>query len=797
MNELLGFKFKFYLSEEDESGGKVPESLFRQTALMIQYGVLDMEVIYDLLGPSDEEIMQSAEKELVDAKDMVRKMSIVSTSQDKKEDDSADAFHDHEAVVASNQKFGLLKALLDVGAWTEAEKLITRLPLFYAVSQPSIAKALSNLIHIKMAPVHEKHSGLGCRLRTKRYESMSESDKLARSFEDFKEMIVPMLLSLGPYAYHDSVLLYKVVRILKASLKIPTDDPGKDREKIADPVDPQVSCLYYDALTILDEVILPALSLMDGPNCSLGEEIWSVLRVYPYHMRYRLYGQWKGDTFSQHALLMKKKASVQKSIKRIMQRLSKENVKHTSRQLAKLSHSSPGLLFDYVLSQIQLYDNLIGPVVDSLRYLTNLSFDVLGYEIIEALNNPEKDRTKHDGTSISLWLQSLSNFCGAVYKKHSIDLTGILQYVANQLKIKRSLDLLILKEVVLKMSGIDAAEELTEEQIEAMAGGELLRQEAGSFNQIKNTKKSSQKLKDAVIDNNLAVPLCLLMAQQRNCVVYQETENSHLKLVGNLFDQCQDTLVQFGQFLATNLSIDDYTLRLPPMNELLTRYHVNSDLAFFLARPMFNHQISLRLDALRRDDPKAWKSKTDGEKNEIYVKAAREVMEPVITAIRPLHPARVWVDISPQFFTTFWSLTMYDLFVPDPIYEKEIAKLKMAPSKVDENKDLNASRKKKEKERIQTMMEKLIDEQKKQREHVDRVRARLEAEKDTWFLSRSSNQPTLTTFLQLFLFPRCIFTAIDAIYCAKFVQTLHMLKTPNFSTLLLFDRVRRSLLACP
>lgn len=123
------------------------------------------------------------------------------------------------------------------------------------------------------------------------------------------------------------------------------------------------------------------------------------------------------------------------------------------------------------------------------------------------------------------------------------------------------------------------------------SGGELVRQEAGFFNQIKNTKKSSQRLKDALIDNNLAVPLCLLMAQQRTCVVYQETEDSHLKLVGKLFDQCQDTLVQFGQFLATNLSIDDYTTRLPPMSELLTLYHVNSDLAFFLARPMFNHQV--------------------------------------------------------------------------------------------------------------------------------------------------------------------------------------------------------------
>ncbi len=175
-----------------------------------------------------------------------------------------------------------------------------------------------------------------------------------------------------------------------------------------------------------------------------------------------------------------------------------------------------------------------------MKYLTSLSFDVLGYAIIEALNNPEKDRTKHDGTSISLWLTSLSNFCGAVFKKYNIELTGILQYVANQLKSKKSLDLLILKEIVLKMSGIEAAEEMTAEQIDAMSGGDLLRQEAGSFAQIKNTRKSSQRLKDALIDNDLAVPICLLMAQQRNCVVYEETQDSHLKLVGKLFDQVRN-----------------------------------------------------------------------------------------------------------------------------------------------------------------------------------------------------------------------------------------------------------------
>ena len=56
--------------------------------------------------------------------------------------------------------------------------------------------------------------------------------------------------------------------------------------------------------------------------------------------------------------------------------------------------------------------------------------------------------------------------------------------MANQLKNQRSLDLLILKEIVLKMSGIEASEEMTNEQIDAMAGGDLLKQEASSFNQV-------------------------------------------------------------------------------------------------------------------------------------------------------------------------------------------------------------------------------------------------------------------------------------------------------------------------
>jgi len=83
-------------------------------------------------------------------------------------------------------------------------------------------------------------------------------------------------------------------------------------------------------------------------------------------------------------------------------------------------------------------------------------------------------------------------------------------------------------------------------------------------------------------------------------------------------------------------------------------------------------------------------------------------MQPVTEAVEPMHPTKIWEDMSPKLLTTFWSLTMYDLFVPHSVYDCEIQRLKAMPSKIDENRELNSARKKKEKERISNLIEKLV-----------------------------------------------------------------------------------------
>nr|KAI8743009.1 THO complex subunit 2-like [Biomphalaria glabrata] len=273
-----------------------------------------------------------------------------------------------------------------------------------------------------------------------------------------------------------------------------------------------------------------------------------------------------------------------------MKRLSKETVKPSGRQLGKLSHSNPSIVFEYILNQIQRYDNLIGPVVDSLKYLTTISYDMLTFCIIEAIANPEKDRMKTYNMNISLWLQSLANFAGAICHKYQVELTGILQYVANQLKAGKSIDLLLLREQWLVESWSD--------------------NRAATFLKF-GTQKIFYSLKRHIVRARPCLSLCLLMSQQRDSTVFAEDVNKHLKLVGKLYDQ------------------------------------------------------------VKYDELKKLKDKKN-HKTICYINAYKEVMGPVVEAIKPVFSSKIWDDLMPQFYITFWSLSMYDLYVPEGAYEKQI-----------------------------------------------------------------------------------------------------------------------------
>lgn len=97
--------------------------------------------------------------------------------------------------------------------------------------------------------------------------------------------------------------------------------------------------------------------------------------------------------------------------------------------------------------------------------------------------------------------------------------------------------------------------------------------------------------------------------------------------------------------------------------------------------------FQLKYDAFRKADPNC-KKLSPTAKHQKYCEAASEIMSPIVASVRPLHPPKVWEDISPQFLVTFWSLTMYDLFVPNDSYQREINKIKQLSLQVMDSKDM-------------------------------------------------------------------------------------------------------------
>ena len=480
------------------------------------------------LKPSVEELQERHAKRLakrLEAAAKVGKVALDATDATKraaaraeKEDESraakkgadrvavAEPEDDSPASSAGLQPLGLLVALLALRDWRSAEELMGELGDVDVASHAPVCDALCGVLDWLTAPAYALLSPtaalLGAAAATAvtapvaTLPAAASSTSLAGSEAPAAEPSVlsppvsaaeavraalPMLRRLGVFTHKSPLLFARMCRLGMAALAAA---PGDKRTREA-------------VEACIDSSLLPALTVSEA-NPGLVHELWRLLDLLPYTARYRCYGVLasKMDEKSSPELAMVK-ALTADATKRMLRRLSKDNTKQYGRHLGKISHSNPGTVFNTILSQVQGYDNMIVPIVDMLKYASPMSFDVLSYVMLAQLSTPSKDRLKQDGLNVSLWMHSLSSFCGNLYKKYpSVELVGLLQYIANTLKSGQSLQLLLLRDLVTKMSGIEVLEDISHEQLLAQAGGETLRNVVTDLlGIVKNTKRSSTRLK--------------------------------------------------------------------------------------------------------------------------------------------------------------------------------------------------------------------------------------------------------------------------------------------------------------
>jgi len=153
-----------------------------------------------------------------------------------------------------------------------------------------------------------------------------------------------------------------------------------------------------------------------------------------------------------------------------------------------------------------------------------------------------------------------------LFRRYSADLSPVLRYIVHQLYSGQTTEIVVLRELIWKMAGIEPLPDLSDSQIAAMAGGPTLRVEAGSLRYTRFTtgpwrcsSKGSTKAGESITGlPSLGLPLLIQVAQQRQACVFQLL-TPHLKSLARLYDAVS------SEWLLHNHLAESHFSRLRPM----------------------------------------------------------------------------------------------------------------------------------------------------------------------------------------------------------------------------------------
>lgn len=306
-------------------------------------------------------------------------------------------------------------------------------------------------------------------------------------------------------------------------------------------------------------------------------------------------------------------------------------------------------------------------------------------------------------------------------------------------------------------------------------------------------KKAVRILREIMLSSGTALPLLLFIAQSRNTILYQNNSNttSQLKLISYLYDTCQDVLMQFTDFLLSSgsinngKSVESLVDVMPSMSYLLGDVGLAIPIAFQLVRPLV--RAALHYGENPNSAPpnlQQWHPFSQDMKN----------------VVCQYLPADVWCAISPELYLTFWSLSVYDVFLPKLKYEAEIKRLKEKYSELDksggQNEDRVANKQRRnDMTKILNLTNTLKEEQDNQRKHIELIKTMIINHKDSYLSHVTSEWSPKTTenIMQYCLYARVIMSPSDATFCSRFFMLLHSLETPGFSTIHFIDKTMKTL----
>ncbi|KAG2361997.1 transcription factor/nuclear export subunit protein 2-domain-containing protein [Suillus spraguei] len=758
--QVLGFKFSHYQSSETHEPPL--RNLYLTAAILIREGFITVEDLYPHLTPRDADLetyhkdyLAQVKQRISDAKisQLAMAAPLESTSPSQPRAEPTEVKKSAIESKPPTKSLGWIPWLVD--AHPELADLILRV-LKYSIAPLYDATFVLKERNPSYTQPRARFSATGTlAVPTRKYQlsliaptppstasvdfvyffpDWTQRIPLCTSFDDMVNMIEPLMSFIGLHVSRDALFVTKITRLGRSQLvsTIPLDPISRKPSGEPDTSHP-VRQFWFKLLRLY---FLPALPLIRG-NAVCTVDIWNVIRQYETTARWSLYGEWK-SCYMSHPELRIRQVQADRESKGILRRLSHNTIETLSGTVAKLAHSNPCIFFMNAVNQIMAYDNLANVVIQALRYVTNMGFDVLVYIILEALSHPSKSRVKDDGVNTSDWLQSLASFTGMLFRRYSADLSPLLKYVVHQLYNGQTTEIVVLRELIWKMAGIEPLPSLSDSQIAAMAGGPALRIEAvasttrgARLDPGDAVLKGPQRLGKTMLETNLALPLLIQVAQQRQSCVFRASD-AHLKSLASLFDTTHGVLLQYLDLLTSPavISPKDYATRiLPSLADLGELYGITPSICMQIIRPMLNatilsaaqekerlaneeaeKRLKARLSAAKRE-PSAATPRVDSPTGVNGANTPRDtgdqkssadgvpddgVMDVEVTTATPAASESPWIPdlealfddvkqiaknsaldvIGPGFYLTFWQLSMYDLAPPAARYDEECAALR-------------------------------------------------------------------------------------------------------------------------
>lgn len=611
---------------------------------------------------------------------------------------------------------------------------------------------------------------------------------------------------------------------------------------------------------LLKRLLVPALSMTEA-NSFAVHAVWDLLKLFPITTRYNIYAEWFSGQTSRSSAIKTAFARTKAETTSVLKRLSLQNLSAMAKKLAKTAYSSPGIVFKTAFDQIEAYPNLIQAFVECARYLTDLGYDVLTWSLMSALGGKTRSRTQEASVLLtSKWLQALSRFSGRVFKRYqNMKPSPVLQYVNNQLSKGNSTDLVILRELISTMGGVVPDVDFTDAQLRAMTGGEVLRRQTlinlgdRRFESVSGAKRLMQSL----VDTKLAGRLLVNQSQYRQSAPYKLPEDeAHVKYLATIMDEVHQALSQYLDFLRSNLSPDQFDALIPSITDLIGSYGLDVHLAFMIGRASLAHRMAANKAAIvspTKDghvgsQPVQGATDADGDltmngdvsesvvtrhspgkedhedKMVVDDKPAAstpppavldtrksdpitDVLQPVVDTIQDMLPSGTWRYITPEFYVTFWSLSLGDLHVPNSSYEAEHDRLnKEAEDVMKDRSDMTRQgmNKKDEKKRYLLGLAKSIrDEMTNHIERYQKTKFRLARQAKFWFCGTVTQANLISdALLEHCILPRLLVSASDTEYCFRMIKFLHENQTPNFKLLSFYEqffnanRLRAMIFSC-